>query len=619
MRGKPKPIGGLLSDCILRRLNNEAHLAEVDAFQGIPLAGFSTFGEMFGLNINQTLTALFFFSSDVPFPDPIIDRFPIHYASFCRYFDRRDSNRMRTLDGLRHEQEQMQRALRREHEFSTALISSLPWIFFLLDVSGKLVLWNENMEMVTQQSADSLLNLPAKDLVCAEDGRRFTGCVDRAIEVGVAAEEVRLIGRSGLVPYYITAHSIDLDGARYVTGIGIDIRDRKHMEAAIKASRTRLKLITDSLAEAVMVVEKAGAIVFANPSAKRMLECTDMGDVEGLPIDSILRLKVTKPGGSPSVPWMKAIVEGIATQDDDAILETTEGTTRPIAYVCSPLIETDAKSAAVISFRDILALKEAQRELIQSSRLASVGQLAAGIAHEINTPVQYIGTSLSFIGSSFDSLIKALEGKEIESQLKFLLDEIPMAIEESLDGVAQISRIVLSMKEFSHPGTTSKAMTDLNRALKSTISVSCNVWKNVATVVEDFDPELPMIPCLAGELNQVFLNFIVNATHAIESSGKTLPGTITVSTRNLGTEVEIRVADSGTGVPESIRDRIFDPFFTTKGVGKGTGQGLAICRDVVVVKHGGSLGVEGEEGKGAIFVVRLPIEGIPDEPEGLQE
>jgi signal transduction histidine kinase len=302
-----------------------------------------------------------------------------------------------------------------------------------------------------------------------------------------------------------------------------------------------------------------------------------------------------------------------------------------VAYATSPLKESDRRRIAIISFRSIDALKEAQREALQASRLASVGQLAAGIAHEINTPVQYVGDNLSFIGTSLGKLVSVVSAAQdvvaddratadpgrterlktaiAAAKPKILLDDVAEAIQESLDGVEQISHIVLSMKEFSHPGTKAKTMTDINRALDSTLMVSRNVWKKVAEVEKDFDPSLPPVLCHAGEMNQVYLNLIVNAAQAIEASGKAFPGRITVSTRQDGDTVTVCVADTGTGVPQALLDKIFDPFFTTKDVGKGTGQGLAICRDVVVVKHGGSLTVGGNEGAGAIFTVRLPVDG----------
>ena len=620
--GKPTPVGGIINDCVLRRVNNGPQLEKVDAFQGFPLAGFSTFGEIFGLNINQTVSAIFFFPGDTPYADDLIDRFPIHYASFCSFFDRRIANRLQTLETLRQRQERTQRQLQREHEFSQALIGSLPGIFILLDAEGNLVRWNENIETATGRDLHDLMGTPMQTLYAREDRPRVMECIARAFNTGRAATEAHLIGKDGsLIPYYISALAITLDGERYLTGVGIDISDRKQIEAAFHASRKRLKMITDNLAEGVLVVDQSGSIAFANPSATRLLECSTNWDLEGHPITDIFRLDPDSTPDDAKTPWVGAMRERLSTKDDDAVVITLADRKLPIAYVCTPLFETDAKPAAIISFRDINDLKKVQREMIQSSRLASVGQLAAGIAHEINTPIQYIGSNLNFIAGSLETLMGALPGHEPaegpppKSKLDFLAEEMPVAIAESLDGVAQISRIVLSMKEFSHPGSTSKTMSDINRALESTLTVSRNVWRHVATTETDLAPDLPKVLCHAGELNQVFLNLIVNASHAIESSGKPLPGLLRVTTSHRNGIVEVRVSDNGSGIPDTIREKIFDPFFTTKEVGKGTGQGLAICRDVIVTKHGGTLDFETEFGTGTTFVIRLPVDGGGDEKD----
>lgn len=271
---------------------------------------------------------------------------------------------------------------------------------------------------------------------------------------------------------------------------------------------------------------------------------------------------------------------------------------------------------------DISALIDAQREALQSSRLASVGQLAAGIAHEINTPIQYLGDNLRFfetaiktIAAAFDRLRTAaavseevsarIERTLEEADLPYLLEELPVAARQSLDGVEHVARIVRSMKEFSHPGTTAKVMTDLNRAIESTLIVTTNEWKHTAKVEKNLAEDLPKILCLPADINQVLLNLVVNASQALE--GREGQGLIRVGTRRDGDAVEIRIADNGPGVPDALRERIFDPFFTTKAVGKGTGQGLAIAMDVVVKKHGGRLTLEDTPGGGATFVVRLPI------------
>jgi signal transduction histidine kinase len=190
-------------------------------------------------------------------------------------------------------------------------------------------------------------------------------------------------------------------------------------------------------------------------------------------------------------------------------------------------------------------------------------------------------------------------------------EEIPKALKQSLDGANRVSNIVRAMKDFSHPGTEEKKPIDLNRAIESTAIVARNEWKYVADMVTDLDPALPLVPCQAGEFNQVILNLLINGAHTINdviSQMEGDKGKITISTRVEGEWVEVRIADTGTGISEAVRDKIFDPFFTTKEVGKGTGQGLAIAHDIIVNKHGGTLTFETELGKGTTFVIKLPLQ-----------
>ena len=274
----------------------------------------------------------------------------------------------------------------------------------------------------------------------------------------------------------------------------------------------------------------------------------------------------------------------------------------------------------------------AQGQLVQAQKLESIGQLAAGIAHEINTPIQFIGDNLRFLNDTFSELEPILasrtfsragdaESATVERRLQtsataanaddldYLIEEIPKAIAQSLEGVGRVANIVRSMKEFAHPGTDEMQPVDLNKALECTLTVCRNEWKYVADVVTDLDPQLPLAHCMPGACNQVFLNLIINAAHAIadkQDGGSAKRGTITVSTRTDGNWVEVRVADTGTGIPEKHRTKVFDPFFTTKKLGRGTGQGLAIAHSVIVDKHGGTLTFDTEVGRGTIFIVRLP-------------
>ncbi|MDY7033878.1 MAG: ATP-binding protein, partial [Thermodesulfobacteriota bacterium] len=196
-----------------------------------------------------------------------------------------------------------------------------------------------------------------------------------------------------------------------------------------------------------------------------------------------------------------------------------------------------------------------------------------------------------------------------KADIEYLIQEVPKAVDQTMDGVNQVAKIVRSMRKFSHPGQEKKTIIDINEAIESTITVARNEWKYVSDVVTNFDPSLPSIPCLPGELNQVFLNMITNAAHSIGDvigDGSNGKGTIKISTQGFDDSVQIRISDTGTGIPEEIRSQIFDPFFTTKEVGKGTGQGLAISYSVIVEKHGGTISFETEMGKGTTFTIKLP-------------
>ena len=279
-------------------------------------------------------------------------------------------------------------------------------------------------------------------------------------------------------------------------------------------------------------------------------------------------------------------------------------------------------------------LQQTQTQLLQASKLESVGLLAAGIAHEINTPAQFIGSNIDFLDESFVDVQRLMAAvaelaqvvddggdvRQIRAKLSvimekidwpYLKEEIPAAIRQSKEGVRRISAIVQAMKEFSHPSSKEMVKTNLNHLLETTVIVASNEWKYVAEMEPDLDPDLPPTACLAAELGQVFLNILVNAAHAVAgkigASGEK-KGRIRIVARQYGDQVEIRISDSGTGIPEEIRGRVFDPFFTTKAVGKGTGQGLAIAHDVVTQKHGGTFTFESQTGEGTTFIIRLPIE-----------
>lgn len=312
--------------------------------------------------------------------------------------------------------------------------------------------------------------------------------------------------------------------------------------------------------------------------------------------------------------------------------EDDDGSIRHIGISRVPLRDRAGAIIGLIGLNsDITDRRRLEGQLSQAQKLESIGQLAAGIAHEINTPAQYVGDNTRFMRDEFEGLLRVVDSyaaqldtsgpqrsweersAEIKQTLEqvdyeFVREEIPKAIEQSLEGIDRITRIVRAMKDFSHPGSDEKQSADLNQAIESTVTVCSNRWKYAANLELDLDPSLPAVPCLLGELNQVVLNLVVNAADAIaEHAEDGTKGHIVVSTREEDGHAVITVCDDGPGMPGEVRSKVFDPFFTTKEVGKGTGQGLAISRDVVVQKHGGTIECDSEEGQGTTFTVRLPL------------
>jgi len=308
-------------------------------------------------------------------------------------------------------------------------------------------------------------------------------------------------------------------------------------------------------------------------------------------------------------------------------------------------VSGEGPKRAVMGFMfDVTEQRRMEMDLRQHQKLESVGRLAAGVAHEINTPIQFVSDSVHFVGDAMKDLVSIVTGQRAlhgemracglgaavdahehaaaEADLDYLLVNVPKAIARSLEGLGRVAAIVHAMKEYAHPERREKASADINAALAATLTIATNEYKFVADAVTDFG-ELPLVMCHIGELNQAFLNIIVNAAHAIadhpEAAG--VRGRITITTATDNGDVVVRISDTGGGIPEAIQQRIFDPFFTTKEVGRGTGQGLAIARRVVVDKHAGRLSFQTEPGHGTTFELRLPLvhPAITLSPQGPHE
>jgi signal transduction histidine kinase len=284
-----------------------------------------------------------------------------------------------------------------------------------------------------------------------------------------------------------------------------------------------------------------------------------------------------------------------------------------------------------------------RQHLVQAEKMAAIGQLASGVAHEINTPIQYVGENIQFMREAFEDLIETakvhmnllsaaqggnlLQDQLVEArsqvenaELDYLFDEIPVALRQSLEGVRKVSDIVAAMKNFAQPGKDEKVDTEINEAVMNTIKVSANEWKYHAEIETELDPALPVVPVVPNEINQALLNVIVNAAAAvrdcIESKALNEKGKITIKTRRDGDWVVIEIGDTGSGIPQEIQAKIFDPFFTTRDVGQGTGQGLTVAYLAIVKKHAGKIALVSTSGEGSTFEIRLPIKpGINEAAE----
>ncbi|GAB4378689.1 MAG: hypothetical protein Kow0042_27350 [Calditrichia bacterium] len=503
----------------------------------------------------------------------------------------------------------------------------------IYDFEEKLLYVNRAFCNLLGYSEKQLLGRKLSELIVEEDREKNKQETAFRLKGQYGVYELRMRTRKGEKKSFLISASPYVEEYQNIKGILAvlhDITDRKEREIRLKKAREESEKLLSSMSTVLIGIDRSDTVIRWNKAAE---------EIFGIPASQVIGKPFLKCG----IQWdWNKILERIANIREKNILTRWEDIvyTRPngregfLSVVVNPLLDEHQKYGGfILVATEVTERKNLEVQLAGAQKLESIGQLAAGIAHEINTPIQYVGDNIRFIQDAFSDLrglfdkFKVLlngqessngdhdirnEIKELMEQVEmdWLLEEIPRAVEQSLEGTQRVTDIVRAMKEFSHPGREEKSVIDLNKALKNTLTVSRNEWKYVAEVETDFDANLPAVACLPGEMNQVFLNIIINAAHAIkEVVGEKADnkGKIRVSTHQVGEMVEIRISDNGTGIPKSIQSKIFDPFFTTKDVGKGTGQGLALSYNIVVEKHGGSISFESEMGKGTTFIIRLPI------------
>ncbi|NDV27685.1 PAS domain S-box protein [Desulfovibrio sp. JC010] len=413
------------------------------------------------------------------------------------------------------------------------------------------------------------------------------------------------------------------DLTRKTEELTTEVAERKKAEAEIRQSRELLRSLLDGISAAFLIIDiEQRTIAETNEIAETMFgflrheilggNCDDIFSSQGEHLDEVCP----------------------RSYEGDATIETVivgpDGSPIPVTRHVLPITIKSRPHLAVILF-DISERKALESKLEMARKLESIGRLASGIAHEINTPIQYVGNSVLFQKEAFVDFLKIheLDSRILEEcrkaalfpellgardeaaeddDLDYLIEEIPESCDRAQEGVSRVADIVQAMKNFAHPGQDAKKPADINQLIKTTATVCRNEWKYYAQM--DFQlQDIPLVSCFQGSINQVLLNMIVNAAHAIrdkyEGTGKT--GKITISTYVTEDMVNISITDDGTGIPEEIRDKVFEPFYTTKKVGEGSGQGLAIVHDIVTVKHGGTIDIESTPGMGTTFLINLPL------------
>jgi len=390
-----------------------------------------------------------------------------------------------------------------------------------------------------------------------------------------------------------------------------------------RAARERLEALLEFAPAFIIGVTQHGTIDFIN----RTLPHHNKADVIGSPW---LQYFPPDRHASMTAALRNALDTGL-TQTYEVATPGPDGAPVWFESQLAPIrVGTEVVGAVLVS-QDVTERKRAEAELLAGRQLALLGTLAAGVAHEINTPVQFVGDSMRFLRESTHDLLQlfekiqeirqaVLDGRPIEqaareaveaeesADLPYLRENIPQAFERCLEGLGRVATIVRSLKDFAHPPQQEMSTVDLNQVVQGTLAIATSEYKYVAELVTDFG-ELPVVTCHSGEIGQAVLNIVVNAAHAVGDvvAGTDRKGVITVRTRHEGDRVSIAISDTGGGIPASVQPRIFDPFFTTKAVGKGTGQGLAIASTTVRERHGGELTFETAEGRGTTFVIRIPV------------
>jgi two-component system, NtrC family, sensor kinase len=529
------------------------------------------------------------------------------------------------------EKRKAQDELRSKTAFLEALIQAAIDGVLVVDELGNVV-WRNQRFLDLFDIPESLWNVPSDDLLLRnvlgkiENPQAFLEEVTRLYihKHDTTRDEIKR--SNGMVLDRYSSPVFGRDGNYYGRIWTFrDITERKQAEDALR----QLSVAVEQSPVIVVITDLKGNITYVN---RRFTECTGYTPEEVMGQNP----RLLKSGHTPPEEYRH--LWGTITRGEEWRGELRNRKKNGDLYwesvVISPIRNAAGETSHFLAVKeDITEQKLAESHARQAQKMKAIGQLAAGIAHEINTPIQFVGDNVRFIKEawqSLDSLISLCQSVESQSipadfsgrvrrlledcDAGYLRSEIPGALDQSLDGIGRVAKIVHAMKEFSHPGSDEKQPADVNELILTTLTVSRNEWKYVAEVETFLQKDLLMVPCHPGELNQVLLNLLVNAAHAIAEvvgDGSAAKGKITVRTIQDGQFTTISIQDTGAGIRPEIQSRIFDPFFTTKAVGRGTGQGLSLAHNSIVKKHGGKIWFESAVGTGTTFYIQLPMTGGP--------
>ncbi|HET9658349.1 MAG TPA: ATP-binding protein [Kineosporiaceae bacterium] len=391
--------------------------------------------------------------------------------------------------------------------------------------------------------------------------------------------------------------------------LSISNEELHDLDEALRRDRERLRAVINAIDVGLIILTADLDVGLANPEAARIIGATtaQLRSWTGTDLLScgeadtrVHQLLQALTPASAHPPTRTGL--------HDARLRGIDGRIVPVSISVVPVQDVDTALGAVVVLRDLSAQRQLEAELRQAQKLEAVGRLASGIAHELNTPIQFIGDNIRFLHDCLPDLLTAVRASG--DDLTYLVEDLPEAVDQSLEGVARVTSTVRAMKSFVHPGSADPTTADLNQALRDTVTVAGYELKDVADV-ELVLGELPPVRCLIHDLKQVFLNLLVNAAHAVADRQRVREGAghVVVRTRVDGEDAVVEISDNGCGIPDEVADRVFEPFFTTKEVGRGSGLGLTLARSIILESHHGTIDVRSQPMVGTTLTVRLPIRG----------